>query len=129
MNSQYRELANRLRTLREARGLTQVEVAKLTGLAQTSISSYESGRRVPRLDAARALAQTYGVSLQDFSEWPIEVKDRAADDRSLAPVRKLLGRWDELSAEDQLTLGRVIDKYLSDCRLESGGHSTQAEED
>ncbi|WP_282941903.1 helix-turn-helix domain-containing protein [Bifidobacterium pullorum] len=38
-----------LRQLREARGLTQTELAKRTGIAQTVISEYEHGKRNIRL--------------------------------------------------------------------------------
>lgn len=54
--------ASRLRTAREARGLTQVDLAARTGIVQNALSHYECGRREPSLDNLRRLAVALGVS-------------------------------------------------------------------
>jgi transcriptional regulator with XRE-family HTH domain len=54
--------ADTLRTLREARGLTQRELAKQVGLPRSSLTDIERGRIAsPRRDVLDALAATLGV--------------------------------------------------------------------
>jgi len=57
-----------LRTLRKRYGLSQYEVARRSGLSRSFISDMEAGRRQPRLLAARALAETLGVEIEDLCD-------------------------------------------------------------
>lgn len=52
---------NSLRMLREAAGLTQQDLAKLTGLTTATISYAEMGRVDPSLDTIKRLAAALGV--------------------------------------------------------------------
>jgi transcriptional regulator with XRE-family HTH domain len=45
----------RLRLIREARGMSQSDLAKASGVGQSHIAHFESGRRKPSLDNFRAL--------------------------------------------------------------------------
>lgn len=58
------ELGDRLRTLRETRGLTQAELAERNGLARTSITNIERGRQNLPVDRLFMLALTLGVSVR-----------------------------------------------------------------
>lgn len=51
-----------LAELREQRKLTQKEVAVKLGVAESTISMYESGQRKPPLDRFKKLAEILGVS-------------------------------------------------------------------
>lgn len=55
--------AERLRALRKSRGLACATLSELCGLCPQQVGRYESGRRVPTLPAAVALADYFGVSL------------------------------------------------------------------
>lgn len=56
-----------MRTLREAAGLTPEQAARLTALERTTIGKIEAGQvRSPRISTLRALARTYGRSLDDI---------------------------------------------------------------
>ncbi len=50
-----------LRALRVANGLTQVELAKLLGTSQTTISSWEKGESVPNGKNIKKIADFYSV--------------------------------------------------------------------
>jgi transcriptional regulator with XRE-family HTH domain len=70
-------VGRRIRTLRKARGLTQAQLAKATGLPQSQISQIESGARpgsTIQLDAARRLAFALGVSLDAVAGVPTDVE-------------------------------------------------------
>lgn len=56
---------DRLRCLREIRGLTQKEAAKRMGISRTTYSNYESGNREPDIDTLVKIADFYEVSI-DF---------------------------------------------------------------
>ena len=53
----------RLRALREARRLPCATLSELCGLCPQQVGRYESGRQLPSLAAAVALADFFGVSL------------------------------------------------------------------
>ncbi len=57
-----------LRTLREARGLTQADVARKAGLTQPSISKYETGEREVTLGTAMRLAAALDITLGQLIE-------------------------------------------------------------
>lgn len=55
-----------LRLLRQARELTQDDVAKKIGVTRQAISSYESNRTQPNLETLMSLAEVYDVELNDI---------------------------------------------------------------
>jgi excisionase family DNA binding protein len=56
----------RLRQLREAAELTQIELAARSGLTHEAISNLERGRRAPLATTIRALAKALGVAPAQF---------------------------------------------------------------
>jgi transcriptional regulator with XRE-family HTH domain len=54
---------------REARGLTQLELAFRTQASLSAIQSLESGRNEPRIGLALAVARALSVGLDDIA-WP-----------------------------------------------------------
>lgn len=59
-------VGRRLRELRMAKSVTQVQVSDAVGLHHVTLSMYERGQREPSLDALIALARYYGVPLSDI---------------------------------------------------------------
>ncbi|WP_055428135.1 helix-turn-helix transcriptional regulator [Bifidobacterium aesculapii] len=60
-----------LKELRKARGLTQTALAKQTGIAQTILSSYETGRRDVHnmtLDNALRLSRALGCRPDELTD-------------------------------------------------------------
>ncbi|HBL38227.1 MAG TPA: transcriptional regulator [Flavobacteriales bacterium] len=55
--------AQRLKTLRKERGLTQQELADRMGLKRAALGAYEEGRAEPRLINVVALAEFFGVTV------------------------------------------------------------------
>lgn len=53
---------DRLRALRERKGLTQGGAAKKMGIVRTTYSNYEAGNREPDNDTLRKFAEFYEVS-------------------------------------------------------------------
>lgn len=44
-------------------GLTQDDVAEKLGITRETLSAWESGKRVPRVDQAYAIAEIYGLPI------------------------------------------------------------------
>jgi putative transcriptional regulator len=59
----------RLRQLRRARELTQVEIAKRVGIHVNAYNAIEKGRSTPSLDTARALANVFGEPVEHVFEY------------------------------------------------------------
>lgn len=60
------QVARRLRDLRSHRGWTQAELAKKTGIMQSSICSYETEGSLPGRRNRRALAKVFGIPELDL---------------------------------------------------------------
>lgn len=59
-------IAEKLKTLRKAKGFTQQEVADAIGTTRASVGGYEIGRRTPPLRELQKIAEFYGVGLDYF---------------------------------------------------------------
>lgn len=64
---QAARFSQRLRELREYKGLTQAALASRSGLRQASIADYERGRSEPTWSSVLALADALGISPDDFA--------------------------------------------------------------
>jgi transcriptional regulator with XRE-family HTH domain len=84
----------RLKEMRERRGLNQAELAQKTGLQPTAISHFETGGRSPSFDNLRRLADALKVST-DY------LIGRSNDAVMAGPEADSLFRdYDKLSEED-----------------------------
>jgi len=63
---------NSMRALREARGLTQAELAARVGVTRQTLIAIEAGRYSPTLELAFQLARVFGVGLDDVFQYPEE---------------------------------------------------------
>ena len=55
-----------LKDLRDAKGLTQMEVAVKLGTNPTTVSNWERGVQEPRLNQIPSLAKLYGVTADEL---------------------------------------------------------------
>ena len=60
------EFPQRLRSIRMARGKKQREVAEHLGMKTRSYQAYEGGTREPNIDTLIALADFFGVTLDEL---------------------------------------------------------------
>ena len=56
-------MENRIKQLRKARRMTQLNLQMQTGIEQALISKYETGERVPPTETLLLLAEFFGVSV------------------------------------------------------------------
>ena len=68
-----RQLARRIRELREGRRFSQAELAARAHTTQSAIARLESGRSTPRLDLLQKIASALGLRLSvDFAAAPLQ---------------------------------------------------------
>lgn len=89
--------AELVRSLRSNAGLSQYELAVRAGMAQSAISNYESGRKVPSLTTLARLAEAAGVAL-DVSFAPVRYPKKVTL-ASLRRGRAHLGRLAHIADE------------------------------
>ncbi|HSN67465.1 MAG TPA: helix-turn-helix transcriptional regulator [Fusibacter sp.] len=57
-----------LKTLIKNNGMTQRDLAKLTGIPEITINSWVSGKNVPKLNNAYIIAKALNVSLDELAQ-------------------------------------------------------------
>ena len=57
------ELGQRVRSLREKRGLTQKELGRLADMTQSAVARFEAGWTTPTLAVVNRLAQALGMTV------------------------------------------------------------------
>lgn len=93
----FSDLGAALRLLRETvAGLTQVQVAERTGIAQNRLSRYENGRQHPDVPTLDRLLACYGADVERLGRAIKEVRSKVAakasgsDPEFTATVREAL---------------------------------------
>ena len=87
-----------LRKEREAKGLSQIELAEKAGLQPSAISHFELGRRSPSFDNLRRLADALNVTI-DY------LVGRQTEPQTAGPAAEQLFRdFEKMSAQDQETV-------------------------
>ncbi len=97
----------RLVTLRQARGLTQIQLAKATGMSQRAISYYEIEAEFPPAPALITLAQTLEVSTDEL----LGVQPPRPAGREHPQQQRLWKRFQKMEAlptKDQRAVIRLI---------------------
>ncbi|MEG1434820.1 MAG: helix-turn-helix transcriptional regulator [Gordonibacter sp.] len=60
------ELSEKLKALRQERGMTQEQVAAKLYVSRTAVSKWETGGGSPNLDSLQALARLFEVSVDEL---------------------------------------------------------------
>ncbi|WP_368490794.1 helix-turn-helix domain-containing protein [Clostridium sp. BJN0013] len=100
-------LGNRIRILREEKSISQLELAKILNIANTTLSQYESGKRIPSDSIKKKIADYFNVSI-DYLLGRTDVKNSydSADKitESLNDDPELAQFWDSLKDREDLKL-------------------------
>ena len=101
------DLVLKLREIRRMRGLTQKDVARLSGVGEKTISSFETGQRIGALKLAqlKRLLSVYGLTESDFFSGSIEkqIAPWELDEQQMATV-KLMDDLHALPKQHQKSL-------------------------
>ena len=84
---------NALREIRKNKGLLQGEVAKAINISQSVYARYESGKVDPSLETLNALADYFGVSVDELlGRGNTEQSSSAQWPKTITPAKKPIGR-------------------------------------
>ena len=88
------DCSEKLRVLREARKLTQLQVANRVGVSKTMISAYETASKAPSIEVLIRLSRLYGVSIDYLVcvDAPKVIDVSNLDDDSVALISALVER-------------------------------------
>ena len=98
-------VANKIKSFRESKNITQQELAEALGTTQQSIARYESGERKADQNILFMLSEYFGVSIDDF--FPEQKRKTEYFDELEILFNK---NKDILSADDKETIKFVIEK-------------------
>ena len=110
-----KQIGARLRALRKARGMTQVELAKVLGTQQTAISQVEIGNRGLTIQQVVKLARALRVSTDD-----ILGPSRESEVDALPKDRQILRRvrlMEKLPRAERHALLKTIDAFLKSSQV------------
>lgn len=88
----YRQLGDRVSTLRKEQGLTQVQLAKLLGMSQQLMAAHEAGQRKIPASLVPKLAMLFEVSCEQLlgvRETPAKRGPTPALQRQVEQIRQL----------------------------------------
>jgi transcriptional regulator with XRE-family HTH domain len=97
------EFKNRLKQLREEKGMIQKELAEKIGVTRNSITAYENGNREPDLEKIINLAKIFDVSI-DYLVGVSDIKKR--DSHFFVAVEKLKN----ISLKELLEIIEIVKK-------------------
>ena len=76
-----------LQQLRKEKGLTQEQLAEMTGVARRTVSRWETGNNLPDIDILIRLSDLYAVDLRELLDG--ERKDKSMDKEMEETVLKV----------------------------------------
>ena len=100
----------RLKTLRKSKGLSMKELGSIFGLAESTISLYENGKRQPDKETILKFADYFGVSVDYLlgrDDAPISADDLSDGEKQLVSLIK------QLTDEETEELSNFVDFILS----------------
>lgn len=109
-NDIYKEFGERLRAIREDKGLSQTELAQVANMAQTTYSGYERGYRKIKLSVVRQLAEALGVS-PDFLLTGAEPGQTQAQELNSLEA-DLVDKYRKLDSDEQELIASILDNIL-----------------
>jgi transcriptional regulator with XRE-family HTH domain len=110
-------ISRNLRRLRKERGLSQYDLAEMSGLSQRMINHYENYASTPPVEKLKMLAKALNVKVAALLEDPQEQDGYDAslfDTRSLKKMRDIL----ELPPNDRSFLYRTLSNLVRKNQLE-----------
>jgi transcriptional regulator with XRE-family HTH domain len=103
----------KLRELRKSQGISMRDFGNIFGLAESTISLYETGKRQPDNETLLKFAKYFNVST-DYLLGNGQKNEPFAEAKSYSKeAANLLTRIDRLSAANRTKLSELIDLYLS----------------
>ena len=99
---------DKITALREERGWTSYRLAKLSGIPQSTISTWYRKNLMPPIDKLEIICQTFGITLSDFfndTDMPV----------SMTPEEKnMLKNWNLLTPSQRQAVLNIVELLLTE---------------
>jgi transcriptional regulator with XRE-family HTH domain len=100
----YKALGQRIAYYRKERGLTQVQLAEMLGIAQQTMAHYEGGTLRIAVALLKPLCQALNISVEELLDEPA-----SASSKKRGPTSKLQQQVEQIS-----TMPRSKQKFISE---------------
>lgn len=108
-------IAENIKRLREAHGLTQEEFGEIAGVSGKAVSKWESGAGDPRMGAVQKIADHFHISKSVIiDEYNVQDERQQALDKAFSDrpdMRILFDAVDDLDPEDVIKFAKMIEAY------------------
>jgi transcriptional regulator with XRE-family HTH domain len=108
------KLGDALKKVREAKNLSQKELAGLLGMAQAQYSRIESGKTDPSFSAVVKIAKALGVALPELFQANEIFADVNAYDKTLMEKLRLIDSLDEV---EKKSIYNIVDSLVAKKKL------------
>ena len=107
MDINYDIFRERLKQLRDSKGLNSQALADYTGLSAAAVSRYINGSRHPDLASIITLADFFGVRV----EWLFGIDSGDRYDNTDPKAKELVDAYNLASADDKAIVDMILAKY------------------
>lgn len=113
------ELGTRIRSLRRQKKITLIELSKMTGVAQATLSRMETGLMVGTVKSHQKIAETLGISLGQLYGG-IDTRYERIKYQTAAEARKISVKTDQMKCE--LLTHEISKKKITPMLITLNGH-------
>lgn len=100
------DVLEKITSLREERGWTTYKLSKLSGIPQSTISTWYRKNLMPPIDKLEIICQTFGISLAEFFN-NTDVSISMTDDE-----KNMLKQWNLLTPSQRTAVLNIINLLL-----------------
>lgn len=97
----------KITSLREERGWTTYRLSKLSGIPQSTISTWYRKNLMPPIDKLEIICQTFGITLAEFFD------DTNVFISMTKEEKNMLSRWTLLTPSQRTAILNIIDLLLT----------------
>ncbi|MBX9783344.1 MAG: helix-turn-helix domain-containing protein [Chitinophagaceae bacterium] len=108
------DIAKRIKTIREKKGMSQKELITAVGLGAPMYSRIETGKAEPSLTTLEKIAKALGVKLADFFEVDTNLEEINSYDASIMEKVKTI---EELDSEEKKMVFAFVDALVGKKKL------------
>ena len=99
------DIANVIAAQREVKGMSQTQLAEVSGVSREMIGRYERSKAIPSVDAAKKIADAFGVSLDYLVGEGIYA---VFDKRTVKRLQEI----EQMEPEEKTSLFRIVDAVI-----------------
>jgi len=112
------DFGNRLKEARRSKGLTQYELADLSGISQRMIVHYETVVKMPPVEKVKRIAEALGISSDELLGMPTPTKEQKKREDVSYRIMKRVNQIESLPKRDQDMVFRFINSLLEKNKIE-----------